>query len=250
LPANREHVKPDCSQRCELARNARKPQKPPESEDPTRDERDVLSRDGQQVIETRRTKVLADLLRESLVLAENDAENQRAPNADRTAADRVLHPVPQAVPEAGDPTSGADLPPGATAQDDLDSLARQPGALVESSIGLPRLADAHGRLQDRSTRRRSANREQEENPLPEARLAESRHLGLDANRPWRCARRTRDYELRRRRFADLTHQRALPHRLEPQSTPPKTSDRENRSDCDEARTVGEQHDGSKREEPG
>ena len=82
LPADGEHVGGDHDER----RRARAApcgsrKQPTEPIDPGGEERDVLARDGEQVIETGGAEVVLHVGRQALVLAEHDAEDDAAANA-------------------------------------------------------------------------------------------------------------------------------------------------------------------------
>jgi len=102
--------------------------------------------------------------------------------------------------------------------------------------------DANDGLDDGAARRRAADREQEQDSLPNARLTEAPHLGLHANGPRGGSRGADDDELRTCRLADLALERARSHGVEPEPTPPETRDDEDRSDRGDARSVCEHGD--------
>ena len=176
LPADGEHVRCDRADRQELAGDPRNPQQPRQAVDAERDVGDVLAGDGEQVGKTRGTEVLADTVRKSLVLAENDTEDERPLHSAGAAADGLLDSVAQSVTGPGDAVAASDLAPGAAPEDHVDPLACEPGTLVEAVFGTARLGHANDRLQDRAARRRAADRQDEEHTLAE-RLP-SEHAGF------------------------------------------------------------------------
>ena len=66
------------AERAGLADPARKPERPDEQDRPRDDVRDVLARDGQEVVEAGRPEAVAEIRLEPLVLAEHDAGEDRA----------------------------------------------------------------------------------------------------------------------------------------------------------------------------
>jgi hypothetical protein len=194
------------------------------------------------VIETRGPELGTRPIRESFVLAEDHAEHERPTHSADSPPDRPLDPISDAVSDAGEPAASTDLPPCASTYDDVDPLARQPGSLVEATFGLTWLGDPSRGLDDCTPWRRSTHRKQEENPLAEAPLAESPHLGLRANSPRRCSRGTDDDELGTRGLAYLGRKCARVHRIEPEPSPPQTRDDESASDRDDSCTTLEKKD--------
>ncbi len=83
----------------------------PSSVDARGEERDVLPRDGEQVVEPGGAEVVLHVVRQPFVLAEHDAEDDAAADAGRASPDGALDPVAKAIPEAGNPAASADLSP-------------------------------------------------------------------------------------------------------------------------------------------
>ena len=102
------------------------------------------------MVEAGAAKVQPNAVGETFVLAEDDAEDQRSPQAGGSAPDGALDPVAQPVTEAFDAAPASDLLPRARTQDDVDSLTSEPGFLVESAFGSGRawLGHADRRLED------------------------------------------------------------------------------------------------------
>jgi hypothetical protein len=105
------------------------------------------------VVQPGRPKVSANLVRETFVLAEDNAEHERTAHSADSAPNCSLYAIPDVVSDAGKAASSTGLPPGATPEHDVDSLARQPGSLVEATLGLARLGDPSNGLEDRTPRR-------------------------------------------------------------------------------------------------
>ena len=184
-------------------------EEPAEQEDARREERDVLPRDGEQVVETGGAEVVLHVVRQPLVLAEHDTENDAAADAGRASPDGALDPVAKAISEAGNPAASADLPPARCVQDDVDALAREPAALVEPVLRAARLLDPDGRLEDGAPRRRAADGKHEEHALLYLCATERPRQRDDARRPGRRARRGDRDELRDARFAERRPPRTL-----------------------------------------
>jgi hypothetical protein len=73
LRPHREHVAGDRGQRGDLTQPARDPEQPCRDQHAAHDEGDVLSRDGQKVVEAGGPEPLAQILVEPCVVAEDDA---------------------------------------------------------------------------------------------------------------------------------------------------------------------------------
>ena len=100
LPADGKHVGGDHAERRELPERSRESEEPAEQEDARGEERDVLPRDGEQVVETGGAEVVLHVVRQPFVLAEHDAENDAAADAGRAPPDGELDPVAKAIAEA------------------------------------------------------------------------------------------------------------------------------------------------------
>ena len=134
LPADREDVGADRADRGDLGRQPVDPQQPREPEHTDREERDVLPRDGQQVVEPGGLEVGAELVREPLVLAEHDSREHRAPLAAEPRGDRARNVRAEPVRDAADPAASAHDPPVAAVEHDVDAAAGQPAAFVEAVL--------------------------------------------------------------------------------------------------------------------
>ena len=236
LPADRENVGSDRAQRRKLPNDLRQSEQPAEAVDAEGEKGDVLPGDGEQMREPGGPKVLPDRLRQPLVLAEDDAQDERALHAVRAPPDRSLDSIAQAIAAARDTTTRADLSPRARACDDVDSLASEPGTLVEAAVlGTSWLGHAHDRFQDGAARRRAADRKHEEHPFSQRLSAKRSNLGRYAYCPRCLPRRPRDDEPHRPRLADLRQERALAHRLEAHRAPAESRQSEQRSERGHAR---------------
>src|SRR5207247_7218224 len=114
------------------------PEQPGEHKDAARDEGDVLPRDGEQVIEARSSEPLAEAFGETLVLAEDYADQDRTSLAADARRERAVEPPSDPVREAAQPTAVADDPPLVAVAHDVDAVTAQPGSLVEAARGAAR----------------------------------------------------------------------------------------------------------------
>ncbi len=135
LPPDREHVAADRRQRGDLTDEPGQADEPRDGKRAAGDEHDVLARDGQQVVEARRAKPGAELVRQALVLAEDDPGDHRTALAVNTGRHRARELGPQPICESGDPAAVADDAPARRRHDDVHAVAAQPGALVEAVLG-------------------------------------------------------------------------------------------------------------------
>jgi hypothetical protein len=237
LPADGEHVAGDARKDQELADRPGEPQEPAERVHPARNEGDVLTGDRQEVIQTGGAEVLAHALGQALVLAEHDSEHERSSQPVGPALDRRDDAFPKAIADAPDPAAPSDLPPGRRVDDDVDPLPREPGVFVEALVGASWLPDAHDGLQDRATRRRTTDREHEQDALAHLRASVPAHLCGDADRPARLSSGRRHHELGRGRASDLAGKHASLERLEPERPPPEPDRCERDGERHHPRTV-------------
>ena len=214
LPSDREHVRRDDGENRQLAHHSGEPQEPAEPVDAGREKCDVLPRDGQQVVEARSAEVVLDVVRQALVLAEDDAEHDAATDASGSPGDAGLDPVADVIAEAGDTPSATALAPARRLEHDVDALPLEPCLLVEAVLGGARLRDPDGRLQDGSTRRRGAtDRQHDQDALAQPHMSKAPSHGDDARRPWRRARGSDGHELRNAALTELALEDALPQRV-------------------------------------
>ena len=153
LPADREDVGADRADRRDLGRQAVDPEQPGKAEHTDREERDVLPRDGQEVVEPGGLEVGTELVREPLVLAEHDSREHRASLASEPRGDRARNMRTEPVGDAADPAAPADDPPVAAVEHDVDAAARQPAAFVEAVLRTARSADRDPQDEDGALRR-------------------------------------------------------------------------------------------------
>src|SRR4051794_3915594 len=95
---------------------ARQTCEPDEHEHGTCDERDVLARDREQVVETGRSEAPAELSREPAVVAEDDAQENSSPLAVQADRHRPGDALAQPVGHRGRPAATTDHAPAIAAQ--------------------------------------------------------------------------------------------------------------------------------------
>ncbi len=222
MPADREHVRRDHEHRRELTPDARKPDEPGETEDTGDKERDVLTGDGEQVVEPGRTEVALHVRREPFILAEYDAQHDASAHSARPAPDGTLDAVAQAIAEALDSAPPPDFTPARRLEHDVDALPGQPRALVETVLRRPRLLDVDRRVQNRPTRRRAPCRQYEQDALPQRLVTELRQHGEHTRRPLRLAGRRNRHERPLTGLADPCRKDARGDRVHPQRSPSET----------------------------
>src|SRR5205807_6297621 len=89
----------------------------------------------------------------------------------------------------------ADARPPVGAENDVDALVPEPGALVEAVRGRPRQANRRDRLEQGALRRRAAEWQLEENRLVEAEAPEPRHFRREPHLEWADPRGPGHHEL-------------------------------------------------------
>ena len=110
---------------------------------------DVLSRDGQQVVEPGRPERVAQLRRQPLVGAEHDAGEHGPPLSSDAGRERPLDMTTEPIGDASEPASPPDLSPDLAVEEHGDSLPAKPAPLVEAGVGRGRKLEAADELQDR-----------------------------------------------------------------------------------------------------
>ncbi len=215
LRADREDVGPDGCERSHLARHARDAEQPRHEQDSARDERDVLTRDGKQVIEAGRPKRVAQRLVKPFVLPEHDPEQHRAPLAGDARCKRRADGGPQSVGHPAEAASATDDLGIPSLQDHVHAVTAEPGSLVEAVFGAPRLGDEHGEAKHGSLGRRTAQGQLQQNRFADAATREGFDARGKADGVLRAAcRACHDYACHRCP-PDLGRQRAAVDRVEP-----------------------------------
>ena len=190
------------------------------SEHAARDERDVLTRDREQVVEARGTKRVPQVFVEPFVLAEHDPEQHGTPLAGDARRECGGDRSPEPVSDAAEPSPAADDLWIATSEDHVDAVAPKPRALVEAVVAGPRLGHEDRKLEDRALGRRAAHRELEQDRLAHVAVAEAIDACGYAERELRSASRPGDRHAGDGGTPDLGRHRAPVDRLEPQRAPP------------------------------
>src|SRR5204863_930815 len=155
-------------------------------------ERDVLPRAREQVVEPRSPEALPQVVVDSLVFAEHDAEQDRTALAAQAESDRARQPPSEAVAEACNAAAAPDRPPSVAFEDDVHAVPPQPSALVESVLGPSRENDLAEDVQDRAFRRRAAERQPQQGGLVEREASETPDLDRCAKVETAPSRRSRD----------------------------------------------------------
>ena len=147
------------------------------------------------MVEARGAKAVPQVGRERLLVAEDDAFDDSAPLAVQPACGRSRERGAQPVGDAPEAAAMAGERPPVGAEDDVDALVPEPGALVEAVRGRPRQANRGDRLEQGALRRRAAERQLEENRLVEAEEPEPRHLCREPHLEWAEPRRPGHHEV-------------------------------------------------------
>ena len=195
------------------------------------------------MVEPGRLEVVAELVREPLVLAEHDAGEHGAPLPVEPRGDRARDMRAEPIRDAADAAAAADDPPVAAVQDDVDAAAREPAALVEAVLRAARRGDRRSQVEDGALRRRAADRKLEQHALAQRALVEATHLGGNAQRERRLAHRPGDDGRDRGRAADLRLEQAAVERVEPHAPPPPAGERERERAGRQARARDDRRDG-------
>jgi hypothetical protein len=111
------------------------------------------------VIEARSSEPLAEALGETLVLAEDYADQDRPSLTADGRREGAVEPLADPIREAAQPAAVADDPPLVAVEHDVDAVTTQPGSLVEAARGSARERDHAKDLEDRSLRGRAPERE-------------------------------------------------------------------------------------------
>ena len=182
------------------------------------------------MVEPRCAEVVLHVSWKPFVLAEDDAEDDAAADAVRAAPDGALDAVAERVTEPRDPAAPPDLAPARRLEHDVDALARQPRALVESVLLGSRLRDADRRLDDGTARRRAADGEHEEHSLTHRLAPERTCHRQHASRVGRGASGCDGHELRNAGLAHARDEDAPAKRVHAERAPPEPDERERDAD--------------------
>ena len=200
---------------------------------PSDDEDDVLTRDREQVVETRRLEGVAEVRVDALVGAEHDCRRRAPPLARRPAREGVRDRRAQPVADAADPAPPADdAPRPARVQHDVDAPPREPAPLVETGLGPSRGDRARSQLENGALGRCPSRRKLEQDALAQERPGEAAHFAHQRVRRIASRGRARDNDLRPLDLADAPGEDAVVERVDPQRAPPEAQRSE--TDAEEA----------------
>ena len=177
LRSDRQHVGADRGEGSDLPEPPRKTEQPGERKRPAGDEHDVLAGHREQVVETRSSESLPQIVRERLLVAEDDPFHDPAALAVQPGRDRARQPSTQAVGDAAEPTAPTDLSPAISSQNHVHAVSPKPGRLVEAVLRRLRQTHRDDGLDQGALRRRAAERQLELDGLAEAQAAEASDLG-------------------------------------------------------------------------
>ena len=135
LRADGEHVRADGRERPDLARHARDAEQPRDEQHAARDERDVLARDGEQVVEPRGTERVPQVFVEPFVLAEHDPEQHGTPLTGDTRRERGADRRPEPVSHAAEASAATDDLGDRDLSGPRGRRAAKPRSLVEAVVG-------------------------------------------------------------------------------------------------------------------
>ena len=216
-----EDVAGDAGERAELPNSRGTPSSGGEHEHADGDEGDVLTRDGEQVVEAGGAEPVSQRFGDGLVVAEHDAREDRAAlagaprSSGRSTRARRRSATPPRPPRR--PTRA----PAVGAQHDVDALAAQPRSLVEAVVGTARLLDRDDAHSDRALRRRAtAAAARAARPRATRRDAEARDQHRHAEPVPARPRRRRHLERRALCRADGGGEDAAVERGEAHAPPP------------------------------
>jgi hypothetical protein len=251
LPADRQHVAGDRRDHDQLGGEPRDPEQIRKPDHPEREKRDVLPRDGQEVVEAGGLEVVLELVRQALVLAEHDSGQHRPPLAFEPRGDRARDMRTQPVGDPADADTTVNHAPVTPAQDDVHAASREPAAFVESVFRTARRGDRGAEDEDGALGRRASERQLEEDALTQAAIVEAAHLGRDAQRETRRPHRPRHDSGDLGGPALLGQQQAPVERVETGTSPPPAAeqDRGDTGGYSRARYERREHTGERERGP-
>ena len=242
LRSNRQHVGADRGERSDLPEPARKAEQPGERKRPAGDEHDVLARHREQVVETRSSESLPQVVRERLLVAEDDPFDDPAPLSPQPGRDRAREPSTQAVGDAAEPTAPTDLSPAISSQNHVHAVSPKPGRLVEAVLRRLRQTHRDDGLDQGTLRRRAPERQLELDGLAQAQTAEASDLGRHPQLEPGMTGRPGDRQHASLRGVDVSEQHAAIERIQSGAAPPPTEQRERSEQDQEARFRRERQD--------
>jgi hypothetical protein len=193
------------------------------------------------------------VIRNRLVVAEDDASENGAPLARRPADDRAFDARTQLIRQAAEPAATSGTAPRVRAQDDMDALAREPLPFVEAAVGTARLIDGDDRRHDRALGRGTAGWELQQRRLVNRPSAEAHDDDRHAHVVAAMSRGRSHLEPCPLRCTDLRRQHAPVQGSEPDTAPPPARQRERDGEGDDPPLAGDEgrgrdeRDGAERE---
>jgi hypothetical protein len=124
------------------------------------------------VVEPRSPESLPQLLREAVVLAEDDAVENRSAITGQPAGDGALQLPAEGIRHPAEPTAATHDAPASDAKHDVDAVPPEPRTLVEAVLRPVRLDELSETLQEPALRRRAPARKLEQHGFPNPELAE------------------------------------------------------------------------------
>src|SRR5439155_11996655 len=183
--------------------------------------------------------------RQPLVLTEHHAFEDRAALAVKVAAERSGHPGMEAVGDAAESPAPSDLTPAVSAQDDVDPVATQPGALIEAALGPSGKREHTEDVQDGALGRGSPWGQLEQDGLVRSNALEAPHGRGQAKLEPRPARRPRDHDDRAASPSGLRKDDAPVDRVQARAPPPEPAEHERGEEQRQARAVDTDSDEGK-----
>ena len=248
LRADGQHVRADPGERTELAEPAVDAEEPGQQEHAAGDQHHVLTAHREQVVEARRAEVVAEVVGQRLVVAEDDSLEDRAPFSREPGRNRRSETRAQVVGDAAEPAAPADLRPFVDFEHDMHPVATEPGALVEPALRTARPPYDGEHLEDGPLRRGAAERELELDALVERFAVEATDAALDADVVAPARRRRRDDHDGAAGTIDLRAERTAVERVETLARPPPAEgDEQHRGTDEPRRRRARGHDGEPRD---
>ncbi len=226
LPADSEHVGDDRADGDALRGQPRDPEEIREHEHGAGQKGDVLTGDGEQVIEPCSLEALLQLVGEPLVLAQHDSREHGSTLALESRRDRAGHVGAQPVREPTDPTAPSDDAPVPAAKNHVNPAPHQPAPLVEAAPGRARRDDRRPQGEDRALRRGTTERQLEEDGLSHPLQCEATRLSRHPQRESSPPGRSCDHDLSRARAAYVGGEDAPVESFESGAPPPPADERE------------------------
>jgi len=224
LSADRQDVRADRRDRPELGDKSGETEQPGCTEHAGGDERDILARNGEQVVQARGAKAVAKRLRHLAVVSEHDADEYLSALARRSRRERSGQPRVQAVGDATEATPASDGTPPVDPQDDMHPMAPEIPSLVEAMLGGARRLDLRQHIEAGTLGRRASESQLEQHRLSDRATLEAERSCRSPDRETFAARGCSDLDEHPTRAADVDAQRAAVDRLEPERAPGTTGE--------------------------